>query len=202
MPLLLSNHPACCLPAGGPPPLPRDAPPLPGEPPEAKRQRTDQFVLQAEEEFADECPGPQKVRRRSGRGWGRDWGRAAACGLLLGAGASIKLFTLLPPPADTLPLPPAPTLPILLQVHVLCPTVEGSDTLKGQLLAVEMPSLLASVADLKARLSEVLSLPPGKQQLSREHVGVLKNELTLAFYNVDVGVQLQLGLKERGGRKK
>jgi splicing factor 3A subunit 1 len=48
----------------------------------------------------------------------------------------------------------------------------------------------------------VLSLPPGKQQLSREHVGVLKNELTLAFYNVDAGVQLQLGLKERGGRKK
>lgn len=88
------------------------------------------------------------------------------------------------------------------KVFVLCPKVEASETLNGQLLAVEMPSLLASVADLKARLSEVLQLPPGKQQLSREHVGILKNDLSLAFYNVDTGVQLQLGLKERGGRKK
>lgn len=85
---------------------------------------------------------------------------------------------------------------------VQCPKVEGSETLTGQLLAVEMPSLLATVAELKARLSEVLSLPPGKQQLSREHVGMLRNELSLAFYNVGEEVQLQLGLKERGGRKK
>ena len=95
----------------------------------------------------------------------------------------------------------APSTP-RLQVYVLCPRVEGSDTLKGQLLAVEMPSLLATVGDLKARLSEVVGLAPGRLQLTRDHVGVLKNELTLAFYNVDPGVQLQLGLKERGGRKK
>ena len=48
----------------------------------------------------------------------------------------------------------------------------------------------------------VWDLANGKQQLSREHVGILKNDLTLAFYNVGTGVQLQLGLKERGGRKK
>lgn len=83
-----------------------------------------------------------------------------------------------------------------------CPAVEGNDQLTGQLLAVEMPSLLATVSELKQRLQEALGLPPGKQQLSREHVGVLKNELSLAFYNVGEDVQLQLGLKERGGRKK
>lgn len=83
-----------------------------------------------------------------------------------------------------------------------CPAVEGNEALTGQLLAVEMPSLLASVSELKARLSEALGLAPGKQQLSREHVGVMKNELTLAFYNVGDDVQLQLGLKERGGRKR
>jgi splicing factor 3A subunit 1 len=87
-------------------------------------------------------------------------------------------------------------------VYVLCPSVEGSEALRGQLLAVEVPSLMLTVGELKARLSEVLSLAPGKQQLSREHVGVLKNELTLAFYNVGAEVQLQLGIKERGGRKK
>lgn len=101
----------------------------------------------------------------------------------------------LPPLTSTLARPPP-------QVHVLCPKVEGSESLKGQLLAVEMPSLLATVGELKARLSEVLQLAPGKQQLSREHVGILKNDLTLAFYNVGTEVQLQLGLKERGGRKK
>jgi hypothetical protein len=45
-----------------PPPLPpREAPPLPEEP-DAKRPRTDTFVLTAEEEFADQHPGQQKVR--------------------------------------------------------------------------------------------------------------------------------------------
>lgn len=83
-----------------------------------------------------------------------------------------------------------------------CPSVEGNAALTGQLLAVEMPSLLSMVGELKARLSEVLFLAPGKQQLSREHVGVLKNELSLAFYNVGEDVHLTLGLKERGGRKK
>ena len=105
-----------------------------------------------------------------------------------------------PPPLRLRPRPRPPAPP--LQVYVQCPKVDGSDSLTGQLLAVEMPSLLASVSELKARLSEALSLPPGKQQLSREHVGILKNELTLAFYNVAEDVHLQLGIKERGGRKK
>lgn len=108
------------------------------------------------------------------------------------------LLPALPSPALLLHPSPRPAL----QVYVQCPKVDGSDALTGQLLAVEMPSLLATVSELKARLSEVLSLPPGKQQLSREHVGIMKNELTLAFYNVGQEVHLQLGIKERGGRKK
>ena len=111
------------------------------------------------------------------------------------------------PPTHPCPLCPHPCSPCAppchpLQVYVQCPKVDGSDSLTGQLLAVEMPSLLATVSELKARLSEVLSLPPGKQQLSREHVGIMKNELSLAFYNVGEQVHLQLGIKERGGRKK
>lgn len=62
---------------------------------------------------------------------------------------------------------------------MLCPKVEGNEQLTGQLLAVEMPSLLATVGELKARLQDVTGLAPGKQQLSREHVGILKNDLTL-----------------------
>lgn len=100
---------------------------------------------------------------------------------------------------------PAPALPppsCLPQVLVQCPKVEGSEALNGQLIAVEMPSILACISDVKAALSQSLQLAPGKQQLSRQHVGVLKNELSLAFYNIDEGVTLTLGLKERGGRKK
>ena len=80
--------------------------------------------------------------------------------------------------------------------------MEGSDGLTGQLLAVEVASLGTTIGDLKARLAEVLGVPPNKQLLRREEVGFLRDELTLAYYNVLPEVQLQFSLKTRGGRKK
>ena len=52
-----------------------------------------------------------------------------------------------------------------LQVHVMCPAVDGSDTMNGQLLAVEVPSLLDTVGDLKQRLSGVLGVGANKLRL-------------------------------------
>ena len=72
----------------------------------------------------------------------------------------------------------------------------------GQLLAVEVASLGDSVGALKQRLAEVLGVPANKQHLRREVVGFLRDELTLAYYNVLPDVHLQLSLKTRGGRKK
>ena len=45
-------------------------------------------------------------------------------------------------------------------------------------------------------------LPAKKQQLNREHVGFLRDELSLAHYNVGPGVVLALSVRGRGGRKK
>eukprot|EP00887_Chlorella_sp_A99_P000243 scaffold13.g243.t1 len=88
------------------------------------------------------------------------------------------------------------------KVHIQCPDVEGSDKLNGQLLAVEVASLGDSIGALKARLADVVGVPPNKQNLRREEVGFLRDELTLAFYNVTPEVHLQFSVKTRGGRKK
>lgn len=55
---------------------------------------------------------------------------------------------------------------------------------------------------LQDRLADVLGVPANKQRISREGLGFLRDELSLAHYNVTPEVQLQLGVKERGGRKK
>ncbi len=84
----------------------------------------------------------------------------------------------------------------------MCPKVEGNDKLQGQILKVAVASLRDTVQHFKDRLVDVTGVPANKQQLNREHVGFLKNELSLAHYNVGPDVVLTLGTKERGGRKK
>jgi splicing factor 3A subunit 1 len=89
-----------------------------------------------------------------------------------------------------------------LQVRVQCPELEGYPKVQGQLLEVEVATLRNSVGDFKQRLSDVLDLPASKQNLSRPEVGFMRNELSLAHYNVGPEVVLTLGIRERGGRKK
>lgn len=158
---------------------PRGPPQPPDGEPDSKRLRTDTFVLQDEEEFLDAHPGQAKV---SVRYW---------------AGARHLQYYC--PQHLISPLLP-PNLP--LQVYIQCPAVEGSESMTGQLLAVEVASLGDSVGALKQRLAEVLGVPANKQHLRREVVGFLRDELTLAYYNVLPDVHLQLSLKTRGGRKK
>ena len=87
------------------------------------------------------------------------------------------------------------------QVRIVCPDVENNEALTGQVLEVEVASLADSVGSLKARLSEVVKLPANKQQLSREHVRNLRDDFSLAHYNVSPDVELTLALRVRGGRK-
>jgi splicing factor 3A subunit 1 len=54
---------------------------------------------------------------------------------------------------------------------------------------------------VQARLAEVLKLPANKQRISRDGVGVMRDEETLAFYNVGPETMLSLGVRERGRRK-
>ncbi|KAK9868629.1 hypothetical protein WJX84_000926 [Apatococcus fuscideae] len=92
--------------------------------------------------------------------------------------------------------------PGLSKVRVLCPELEGYEQLKGQLLEVDVGSLTDTVGKLKTRLAGVLQLPANKQKITREGVGVMKDDDTLAHYNVSPDVQLVLGVRERGGRRK
>ena len=48
----------------------------------------------------------------------------------------------------------------------------------------------------------MLKLAANKQRISRDGVGVLRDENTLAFYNVGPETMLALAVRERGGRKK
>lgn len=93
-------------------------------------------------------------------------------------------------------------LPVALQVCVQCPEVPGSDKLVGQMLEVEMASLRDTVGHLKSRLEGVTGVAVNKQKLNREGVGFLRDEMTLAHYNVSPDVVLVLGTKDRGGKKK
>ena len=55
---------------------------------------------------------------------------------------------------------------------------------------------------VQARLADVLKLPANKQRISRDGLGVLRDENSLAFYNVGPETMLSLAVRERGGRKK
>lgn len=82
----------------------------------------------------------------------------------------------------------------------MCPDDSDNPALNGQVLEVEVASLGSSIGDLKARLADVIGLPPNKQQLSREHFRNLKDMDTLAYYNVSPDVELVLSVRRRGGR--
>eukprot|EP00199_Chlamydomonas_sp_CCMP681_P001490 CAMPEP_0119101644 /NCGR_PEP_ID=MMETSP1180-20130426/640_1 /TAXON_ID=3052 ORGANISM="Chlamydomonas cf sp, Strain CCMP681" /NCGR_SAMPLE_ID=MMETSP1180 /ASSEMBLY_ACC=CAM_ASM_000741 /LENGTH=817 /DNA_ID=CAMNT_0007085795 /DNA_START=20 /DNA_END=2473 /DNA_ORIENTATION=- len=88
------------------------------------------------------------------------------------------------------------------KVRVQCPEVEGNDKLIGQLLEVEVASLQDTLGDFKDRLSSVLGVAGNKIKLSRDGVGFLRDEPTLAHYNVAPDVVLMLALKERTRGKK
>lgn len=71
----------------------------------------------------------------------------------------------------------------------------------GDNFELSMP-VMTSVKVLKDALAEKTSIPVNKQILKSEHLGFLKDKLTLAHYNLASGAVLSLSTKERGGKKK
>ncbi len=59
-----------------------------------------------------------------------------------------------------------------------------------------------TVGAFKERLAGVVGLAANKMKLSREGVGFLRDEFSLAHYNVGPSVVLALGTKERARGKK
>ncbi|CAI9090691.1 OLC1v1025514C1 [Oldenlandia corymbosa var. corymbosa] len=76
---------------------------------------------------------------------------------------------------------------------------EGS--MKGQVLEITMQSLSETISSLKEKIAGEIQLPANKQKLSGK-AGFLKDNLSLAYYNVAPGETLALSLRERGGRKR
>ncbi|KAG5556915.1 hypothetical protein RHGRI_007226 [Rhododendron griersonianum] len=87
-----------------------------------------------------------------------------------------------------------------VRVTVSVPTVDEGN-LKGQVLEITVQSLSETVGSLKEKIAGEIQLPSNKQKLSGK-AGFLKDNLSLAYYNVAEGETLALSLRERGGRKR
>ncbi|KAL6973414.1 hypothetical protein U1Q18_027595 [Sarracenia purpurea var. burkii] len=88
--------------------------------------------------------------------------------------------------------------PVCISVSV--PNVDEGN-LKGQVLDITVQSLSETVGSLKEKIAGEIQLPSNKQKLSGK-AGFLKDNLSLAYYNVAGGETLALSLRERGGRKR
>ncbi|KAI8563332.1 hypothetical protein RHMOL_Rhmol03G0104000 [Rhododendron molle] len=87
-----------------------------------------------------------------------------------------------------------------VRVTVSVPNVDEGN-LKGQVLEITVQSLSETVGSLKEKIAGEIQLPSNKQKLSGK-AGFLKDNLSLAYYNVAEGETLALSLRERGGRKR
>ena len=73
--------------------------------------------------------------------------------------------------------------------------------LNGQTEEVTLP-LAQTVAQLKEALQARVGLPAPRMNLKHAQWGFLKDHLSLAHYNLGPGSELQLLVRERGGRRK
>ncbi|RZB65042.1 probable splicing factor 3A subunit 1 [Glycine soja] len=87
-----------------------------------------------------------------------------------------------------------------VRISVSVPNVDEGN-LKGQVLEITVLSLSETVGSLKEKIAGEIQLPANKQKLSGKP-GFLKDNMSLAHYNVGGGETLTLTLRERGGRKR
>ncbi|ORY03634.1 hypothetical protein K493DRAFT_254090 [Basidiobolus meristosporus CBS 931.73] len=78
--------------------------------------------------------------------------------------------------------------------------------LNGETLTLEGLELSSLVSELKQRVADLLGMPSGRQKITTPPGKTtsnipMKNQLSLAYYNIQNGDTLILGMKERGGRK-
>jgi splicing factor 3A subunit 1 len=71
----------------------------------------------------------------------------------------------------------------------------------GGPLSLSGLDLSLTVSGLKEQIAQQTGLTAGKQKLTTSTGLVMKNSVTLAYYNLVSGSVLSLSTKERGGRK-
>ncbi|XP_030452723.1 probable splicing factor 3A subunit 1 [Syzygium oleosum] len=86
------------------------------------------------------------------------------------------------------------------RINVSVPNLDEGN-LKGQVLEIAVQSLSETVGSLKEKIAGEIQLPANKQKLSGKP-GFLKENISLAHYNIKDGETLALSLRERGGRKR
>ncbi|CAA6673377.1 unnamed protein product [Spirodela intermedia] len=79
------------------------------------------------------------------------------------------------------------------RVSISVPNVDEGN-LKGQVLEITVQSLSETIGSLKEKIAGEVQLPANKQKLSGR-AGFLKDNLTLAYYNVGPGETLTLALR-------
>jgi splicing factor 3A subunit 1 len=72
--------------------------------------------------------------------------------------------------------------------------------LNGQTVSIKI-DLTSTVKVLKEKLGDMLGGMPSKSQKLKHGVAFLKDNLTLAYYNLGPGTMLEMGVAVRGGRK-
>lgn len=86
-------------------------------------------------------------------------------------------------------------------INIVCPTVAGDKVLQGQTLEIPVDSLRSTIVDLKRAIKPLAGeLAQNKQKLSTPSLGFLKDNASLAYYNLKDGSMINLTLKSRGGR--
>jgi len=96
--------------------------------------------------------------------------------------------------------------PGALTIKVVVPLDEKRANWKfnGQVLEVILPGVAEKVTSLKGRLKTLLNdMPPQKMRLRVSNGGqFLKDQQTFAALNLSSGTMIDLGVKERGRRKR
>lgn len=90
-----------------------------------------------------------------------------------------------------------------IEIHVQVPNEPDKSeyTLAGQTIQISVP-ISELVSSVKEKIREICNLPSAKQALNIDALGFLKNDKSLAYYNLQSGQVIQLSVKERGGRKR
>jgi splicing factor 3A subunit 1 len=91
--------------------------------------------------------------------------------------------------------------PVTVKVSVPSVPEKTEWKLHGQIIEVEA-NISDTVRHLKEKIQEILSMPVNKQKLKARDLGVLNDQKTLAYYNFTQTMEIELAIKERGGRKK
>ncbi|CAG8515671.1 15072_t:CDS:10 [Acaulospora colombiana] len=86
-----------------------------------------------------------------------------------------------------------------ISIHIQCPTIPEKPewSCHGQILILENLSLATLVSTVKDKIFAQLNFPAGKQKLT---IGgaVMKNQVSLAYYNIEDGGVIGLAIKDRG----